>query len=1085
MPDGRCPQCMAAAGAVCSACDTTNLRAARFCINCGKALHPGPIGAQGVSAERLGVERRHVTVVFCDLVASSALANSMDAEDYATVIRSFHQSVTRVVEAAGGFLARYMGDGALIYFGYPQAAEDDTERAVRAALDVVAIVGTLQTTDGRRLQTHIGISAGEVVVGDIVGIGGPRVLDMAGETPNLAARLEGIAEPGTVVVDARVMRLIGGLFECRSIGRRELKGWATAVHVWQVLRPVPLVDRFEARTYVSRSPLIGRSAELDLLRTLWRCTCDGQGKTVVISGEPGIGKSRLTADLLEHVAGGMNATTQRYYCNPQQKGVVLAPCIQALEFGAGFTADDSPDQRMDKLRATLPDATPRDLRLIADLLMLPASPAEVLQISPQLRRAQTIEALIGAVQALSRRHPVLVLFEDTHWADPTTVELLGIATRDIDRYPILALITARPEFNPPWEAHANVETIILDPMSDVESRQLVSWVAGDHPLRRSVVQDIIKRSDGVPLFIEEVTRAVIEVPETGGRGGAGPTAMPLTIHGSLLARLDQLGPAREVAKIAAVIGRDFSIELLASVTGQAESELRPVVRQLLKSGLVLPSAPDHRRFRFKHMLIQDAAYGSIVRSERIGLHARIANALEADFPNLATGEPQLLAHHCAEAGFLEKSINWWLHAGIQLLMRSATQEALELLARAIELNAGLPDCTAKMHRELELSIAYAKALIATQGHAAPSTGAVFARARELCEALGNPPHFLTVLHGQWTNALFRADLLSADSQAREILRLSEGRSDPGWSLIGCYSVGITALPLGNFQDVVTYLGRGLRAASERGSAYAGPVVPDPVIVMRTYFSWALVNLGRFAVARREARRAVADARKLGQAFTLAYALVHNGLTTLMTASPRDGLSTLQELQDLAVRHGIAFHEAVARVLRGWGIAMQGEPEHGLALIREGTDLYRQTGNMLYVASYMRLEAEALCRAGRPDEGLTILAEADPLRAAQSSLFDDAEFERARAELLWLRGDTELAERAFRLAIRLAERRSASFYALRAALPLAQMLATQRRSTEAAEVLAPICVRLRGCGQATELTEARAMLRTLRLNSMAA
>jgi class 3 adenylate cyclase/predicted ATPase len=1076
---------MAAAGAVCSACGTTNLRVARFCINCGKALPPGPIGPQEASAERLGVERRHVTVVFCDLVDSSALANSMDAEDYATVIRSFHRSVTRVVESAGGFLARYMGDGALIYFGYPQAAEDDTERAVRAALDMIAIVGTLQTTDGRRLQAHIGISAGEVVVGDIVGIGGPRVLDMAGETPNLAARLEGIAEPGSVVVDARVMRLVGGLFECRSIGRRELKGWATAVNVWQVLRPVPLVDRFEARTYVSRSPLIGRSAEADLLRTLWRSTCGGQGKTVIISGEAGIGKSRLTADLLEHVAGGMNATSQRFYCNPQQKGVALAPCIQALEFGAGFTTDDSPDQRTDKLRAMLPDATARELRLIADLLMLPAPPGEALQISPQLRLAQTIEALVGAVHGSSRRHPVLVVFEDAHWGDATTIELLGVAARDIDRYPILALITARPEFHPPWEAHANVETIILDPMSDVESRQLVSWVAGDRPPPRSIVQDIIKRSDGVPLFIEEVTRAVIEVSETGERGGAGPAAMPLTLHGSLLARLDQLGAAREVAKIAAVIGRDFSIELLASVTGQAESELRPVVRQLLRSGLILPSAPDHRHFRFKHTLIQDAAYGSIVRSERIGLHARIANALEMDFPGLAAAEPQLLAHHCAEAGFLEKAVIWWLRAGIQSLMRSATQVALELLARAIELNAGLPDCTAKMHRELELNIAYAKALIATQGHAAPSTGAVFARARELCEALGNPPHLLTILHGQWTNALFRADLLSADRQAREILHLSEGGNDPGWSLIGCYCVGITALPLGNFQDVVTYLGRGLREATERGSAYAGPVVPDPAVVMRTYFSWALLNLGRFTEARREARRAIADARKLGQAFTLAYALWQDAYTTLMTVSLRDGLSALQQLQDLAARHGIAFFEAVGILIRGWAIAMQHDPEQGLELMRQGSALYRATGNMFYVPSYMRLEAEALGRAGRPDHGLAMLADADQLRAAQSALFDDAEFERARAELLWLRGDNEEAEATFRRAIILAERRSARFFELRAALPFARMLASQQRSTEAAEVLVPVCVRLRGSGQATELTEARAMLQTLRLNAVAA
>jgi predicted ATPase len=795
---------------------------------------------------------------------------------------------------------------------------------------------------------------------------------------------------------------------------------------------------------------------------------------VIVSGEPGIGKSRLAAELLDDVAGSAH-TRFRYYCNAQQKGNVLAPSIQTLEQQAFFAPKDSMAERLNKLRTALPDATPHEFRLIADLLMLPSLTESALKISPQVRRTQTIDALLGPLRAISRRHPVLVLFEDAHWSDLATIELLSTATRDIDQYRIMIVITARPEFRPTWEVHANVETIILDPMSIAESRHLIDWVAAERPLSRSVVQDIIKRSDGVPLFIEEVTRAAIDIAETADGTSAAHSPLPLTIHGSLLARLDRLGAARDVAKIAAVIGRDFSIELLASVSGRAERELRLLVSQLLTSGLVLSSTLDHRRFRFKHALIQDAAYGSIVRSERVGLHARIANALEVDFPDLANAEPQLLAHHFTEAGLLEKAVSWWLRAGVQSLMRSAALEALEPLEHGLQINANLPDGAARMQRELELNIAYAKALIATQGHASSSTGAVFARAHVLCRALGDPPHFLTILHGEWTHMLFRADLPAADRQAREILRLSEDLDDPSWSLIGCYCVGITALPLGNFREVVTYLERGLREAVLCQSAYAGPVVPNPEVVMRTYLSWALMNLGRFGAARRVARQAVADARKLDQVFTLAYATWQAAFTTLLTVSVREGLTALQRLQALAAQHGIVFFEAVAQIFCGWAVGMEGDPEQGLTLMRQGRAAYRATGNLLYVPSYMRLEAEILGRAGRFDEGLAMLADAEPLCHAASAMFDDSEFERTRGELLWCSGDEAAAEAALERAIGLAEARSATSFALRAALPFARMLAGQQRIGEAAKVLAPICAQLRGSGAASEITEARALL----------
>ena len=568
-------------------------------MSCGGKLLD-PLASEALSAaEPHANERRHIAMVCCDLVGSSALATSMDAEDYTEIIGKVLRQLTEVTERFGGFVAHYLGDGTLSTFGYPSANEDDAERAVRAALAMVEAVAALRLQDGQKLSARVGIAAGEVVIGDIVGMQRPRGLEMAGELPSLATRLQMVAEAGNVVIDATVFRTVGELFECRSLGKRELKGWSAAVPVWQVLRPVVARNRFEAHERSALSPLVGRTSEAALLRSLWQTARTGQGRAVLLRGEPGIGKSRLVADLLQQVAGESH-TRLHYACSALQQGASLAPCIRGIERAAGFKADDGPETKRAKLKAAMPGIGADDFELVSGLFGL-LTPTQVAasQFPPQKRRERTIAALMNNAMRAAKIKPVLSVFEDAHWIDPTTADLVDLCVRTVAEHPVLLIVTGRPEFEPAWADHANAEVIELTPLSAVESRELIGWVAGAGKLPRDAIRDIAARSDGVPLFIEEVTKAFVEsgaAPSVKPERQRGTVAVPPAIHSSLLARLDRLGTAREVAEVAAAIGRDFSRELLARVLDTPEAALRPAIDRLVESGLVLPCSPDGQQF---------------------------------------------------------------------------------------------------------------------------------------------------------------------------------------------------------------------------------------------------------------------------------------------------------------------------------------------------------------------------------------------------------------------------------------------------------------------------------------------------------
>jgi class 3 adenylate cyclase len=575
-------------------------------------------------------ERRQVTVMFSDLVGSTALSTRMDPEDLREVISAYQKCVADTVQRFGGFVAKYMGDGVLIYFGYPHAHEDDAERAVRAALGLVADVGALKTHTP--LQTRVGIATGLVVVGDLIGSGASQEQAIVGETPNLAARLQGVAEPNSVVIAESTRRLVGNLFELRDIGPQDLKGIVGAVGAWAALRPSSVESRFDALHVSGLTELVGRDEELELLMGRWSKAKSGEGQVVLLSGEPGIGKSRLTAALMERLEAEPH-TRLRYFCSPQHTNSALYPIINQIERAAGFAHEDTTQEKLDKLDALLvKHLTPRqDAAQFAEMLSLPNEGRYLTgEFTPQQKRLKTLETQFSQLAALSRENPVLMIFEYIHWIDPTTLDALGKTVDRMRALPVLLIVTHRPEFQPPWIGRSYVAALNINRLGEREIIALIDCVTGNYLLPASIRQDIVKRTDGIPLFVEEMTKAVLEAgAEVAGERSSPSHAVPASLHASLMARLDRLGPAKEVAQVGATVGREFSYDLLAAVAGKNKTKLQLSLERLVSAGLLLPQEQFQQgSYLFKHALVRDIAYGSLLRADRQRLHALIGQALE-------------------------------------------------------------------------------------------------------------------------------------------------------------------------------------------------------------------------------------------------------------------------------------------------------------------------------------------------------------------------------------------------------------------------------------------------------------------------
>jgi class 3 adenylate cyclase/predicted ATPase len=979
-------------------------------------LAPSPIEPATAPPVRDEAERRHLTVMICDLVGSTALSARLDPEDMHAVIDAYHAACARITRTYDGFLAEFRGDGILAYFGYPIAHEDDAERTVRAGLDIIATVARLETRAAEPLAVRIGIATGVVVIGDLSREGALREHAVVGETPNLAARVQALAEPGTIVVAASTRRLLGDLFRLRDLGRHEVKGIAEPVAAWAVEGVSAAESRFEAVRAAGLTDLIGREDELDFLLERQRVASKGGGQIVLISGEPGIGKSRLAAAFAERIAGEPH-TRLRYQCSPYHTNSALHPFIAQLERAAGFKADDTSEQRLDKLEVLLAMGALRVQAvapLFAALLSIPFGERyPPLALSSTQQRRRTLAALLDQFEGLARRLPILLLFEDLHWADATSLELLDLTVERVRRLPVLALFTFRPEYEPPWVGLPNVGTLTLGRLDQNDVESMVARVAGGRVPPAEVMKQIVAKTDGNPLFVEELTKAVLEagiLVENGEGyrldGPLPPLAIPATLQDSLMSRLDRLAPVKEIGQIGAVIGRDFSYSLLRAVVGRDERALKHALAQLEQAELVFRRGePPEAVYSFKHALVRDVAYESVLKSRRQQLHGQIARTLEQRFADIVASQPEIAAHHFTEAGLAEPAIDYWLKAGHHAARRSANAEALNHLARGLELLPNIGDPMLRNKSELLLQTSLGHSLRATKGWSTDSVKQAYTRALQLCKESGFDDHTLPAVFGLWSWNFIRAALDEAHALAEDLVNTAENVDDSLFKVLAHEALGFTLFARGKFAAAHAALQRSIRMCEDsKAAAYLDLSAQDPRVHVRLYDGMALWLLGY----PDQALRICAEARVYADTSQHPFSEAMSRTISLRVHQFRGEAAIVARQADAAItlceEHGFVHYLAMALILRGWASAQQGEFEKGIAEIQDGLEKERATDALLFETYTLGLLADASIKNERYEHAF------DFLNQAQLRL-DEADSERFyAAEIYRLLGETYLRSR---------------------------------------------------------------------------
>ncbi len=1014
----------------------------------------GPATAAGGEARSAAqaAERRQLTILFCDLVGSTALAGALDPEDMRDIMRAYQDCCAGMIARFDGHIARFMGDGVLAYFGFPRAHEDDAERAVRAALDLVSAVGRLSSQPGVALQLRVGIATGTVVVGDLIGEGASQEEAAVGETPALAARLQAIARPNEVLISARTRRLVGGLFDFADAGLQTLKGFSEPVQVWRVVAETTIEDRFTAFHTAALTELVGREHEIDLLLDRWGLALNGEGQVVLLSGEPGIGKSRITQALRERIAGQPHAR-MHHSCSPHHQNSALYPIMSRIEHAAGFARDDTRAAKIDKLGKLLDlsgGGNPDTLPLFASLMGL-LTPEQIAEIdgTAEQQKGRTLRALLEQLEALTARQPVLMVFEDVQWIDPTTAELLGLVMERIETLPVLLVITHRPEFTPPWTGHAHITTLSLNRLSQAQRIAMVQRVAGGKELPPEVRDQIIEKTDGVPLFIEELTKTVLEsgmLEESGDRyvlrGPLMPLAIPATLHDSLMARLDRLSPVKEVAQMAAAIGREFSYELLAAIAPTGEAELQKALGLLVSSKIIHGrGSPPYAMYAFKHALVQEVAYEAALRSTRQQLHARIAATLERKFPETALTRPELVAHHYTAAGLIPEAVEYWCKAGRLAAARSANVEARNHLNKGLELLAGMPETPARSRLELDLLVALGPPLIALAGFAAEETVQAYRRVHALSERVGNPAMLFPALYGEWLYHAARAEHRTAQAIATRFSELAEQHRAPGLRVIAHRVTGVSHLCLGELAGARRHLETVLqRYSPETHGDLALRYGTDPAVSSLSFLSWVLWLQGHREEAFAARDKGIAMARALDHSHSLAHALCLGGcLLDCMDGAE----ASAQELADatlaLGREHRFPYWLAAGTAAQGWILMRRGKPG-AVAMLLDAIDQARAAIMEEFRPLLLAMLAEAYAADGRPELGLRALDEALARVARSGERWIEAELYRLRGRLLLCgpAADAVAAEAALRNAVAIARAQGAVAWQRRALADLAAL-----------------------------------------------
>jgi len=974
-------------------------------------------------------QRRLLTVLFCDLVGSTELAARLDPEDLRDILAAYQRRATDIVERHGGVVARYVGDGVLAYFGFPIANEDDAERAARAGLELAAGIA-VPARVGKKLDVRVGIATGIVVVGDLLQSTVADNPPITGQPPSLAARLQSLVAPGGVAIAADTRRLIGRLFECRDLGAHPFKGFDRPVQTWQIVGPTDIASRFDAlRTNL---PLVGRTSELALLLDLWQQAKAGSGRVAIVRGEPGIGKSRLTLELLSRVDREF-PLIRRYDCSPHGKDSMLHPLLAQLQRASMFDRGDTPETKVDKLEALLVHGgrpANQIVAILADAMGLRVSGLERSRLNGHRRRALLFEALLLGLEQMARQRPVLIVIEDIQWIDATSEELLARCVDRIRNLAVLVVVTSRPGARIGWIGKPHVTTVDLVPIANGNAVRLVECIAGSEKLPRPIVDGIVARTDGVPLFIEEVTKAVVEsknvAKREAGRHSATPDdlGIPPSLHASLLARLDRLGPARQVASIAAAIGREFTFDLLAAVApAQSSEELRSGLQQLVDAELIVPIGPaPASSFSFRHALIQDTAYEMSLRRERKGLHDRIATALLEHFKDTAVMQPEIIAYHFAKAGRIEPALDYWRQAGTRAAERGAFAESVKHLSEAIALTQLLPATLERSRTEQSLQIALGQAMMATHGYSAPECLHVFIRARDLAAEVGSVAEHMEVLHGLYNIHYGRAELDAAMATARQYVRLAEGQA---WGSDGAgVLVAQTHFVRGEFTEARDLFRRTLRVYAELPERQGSlGVFGSQEVVAWAMIAGAHFALGEPDLARAATARSIERARALRHHMSIALALVTELLTPLPGGLEPD-LQRADEAIGFCRDHGLRNFEVWARFAKGATVARLGDPRQGIAIMREAIDDAEAMHSRLYRPTQLATVGAAHGRLGEFDQALLVLADAIATaeRSGQRQVL--AGIHRAYGEVLFAAGKPADGERELTRAIEIATEQQA-------------------------------------------------------------
>ncbi len=1046
---------------------------------------PGPRHDQDAEAER-----RQLTVMFCDLVDSTGLSVRVDPEDLRHIIGSFQKCCERVVEIFGGRVARYMGDGALVYFGYPTASEHDPERAIRAGLELVRAVNQISVRQDIVLQTRVGIATGEVVVGDLIGEGVSQEHAVVGETPNLAARLQGLAEPDTVVVAHTTRSLVGGLFEYRDLGSHTLKGFESPVRAWHVEQELDIESRFEAtHSGEELPPLLGRESETNLLLERWTRARDGTGQAVLLLGEAGIGKSRLSQALRDYLTGEAHAL-QRFFCVPYHQKSALFPIIANIERASGIARRDKPELRLRKIEHMVA-AHAGDLEelvpIYAALLSVPLDDRyPALGMSPRLQKEKTLQVLQDYITRQAREQPLLVLFEDLHWVDPTTMEWLGALLERLHDLPVLILMTARPEFMSPWPEEKNFTTIHLEKLGEEFVRGLIRQVTAGKDLPDELVVLISEKTDGVPLFVEELTKTMLEsgqLVESEAGFELSDTLpellVPNTLQDSLLARLDRLGAGKKLAQVGAAIGRSFSYELVARVVGERREELELALERLAASGLVFRKGePPRSEYLFKHALVQDAAYSTLLKERRLALHKAIAETMELYFPQLARREPEMLAHHYSRAEIYDKAIPHWELAARQAIERAAHEEAQRHLNTALNLLEKIPDGEQKLRLELDLQLAMGLALESARGYAAEEVEQAYDRARGICEQLEMTAELVPVLLGLYVFNFVRGNFALGRKFVDRSVEISKVSKRLDYLIESYAALGFLQGHQGEFAAARETLENvsSLYDSRSDGEVFTHITAQDPSVacrVLKAIIDW---DMGEVEQSELELQRGLALAADLGHSIDQAVAWAHAAEYYSMRRDFERAMEAAAQGLEISQRHGHDPWLLCSMMHMGIAQSMNGNPDAGLPLAEQGLAMWRAAGARVNSSYFLGATAYAMHLAGREDEAATMMEEAFEVCEASSEYFHLSTLQFMRGRILMAGGGNfAAAEAQLVKAVETAAERGALLLELRALTALHELRVGEGRGGLTESRLRELVEHFAAAGDLPDLADARAAL----------